>query len=92
MMPDKRSLIEDILKLAMEHRANGLKSKLSPPMDMMAGKADDPNMPGDPEESASGMPTDPMMAGGGGDGEPDPDMLKKLLEMMGGSDGADEAQ
>lgn len=86
-MLDKRGLIEELLKLASETRANGLKSKLSPgpPTDPAAMDAsEDPDMPGDPTDSASGLPTDAMASPSGGDGEPDPEMLKKLLEMLGG--------
>lgn len=76
---DKRSLIEDLLKLVSEHRAMGLKSKLSPE------PAANPQMD---DPSAPEMPGDPEMPDGegegGSEGEPDPEMLKKLLEMMGG--------
>lgn len=78
---DKRSLIEDILKLVSEHRAAGLKSKLSP-----APVEEAPELPGDPAESASGLPTDavPAPEGEAGEGEMDPEMLRQLLESMGG--------
>lgn len=80
-MLDKRGLIEELLKLVSESRAGSLKAKLSP---VGPDASMDPEMPGDPTESASGPPADAM---GGGDGEPDPELLKKLLEMMGGSGG-----
>lgn len=73
---DKRQLIMELLKLAMSARADGLKGLTKPGADPVM---DEPTMPGDPADSASGMPKDAM-----GDGEPDPEMLKKLLSMMGG--------
>lgn len=70
---DKRQLIMELLKLAMSARADGLKGLTKPKDDMSADPVmDEPTMPKDP------------MAGAGGDGEPDPEMLKKLLSMMGG--------
>ena len=70
---DERGLIEEIFKLVGELRANGLKSKLSPtpPMTEDEGVADEAvEMPG--AEAAEG------------EADMDPEMLKKLLESMGG--------
>lgn len=80
MMDKKRGMLEELLKLAMEHRAMGLKSKLSPEPapEAAEGMDSDVEMPGDPEDSASGMPEDAVS-----ESEPSPDMLMKLLEMMG---------
>jgi len=70
---DERGLIEEIFKLVGELRANGLKSKLSPPapeaLEPMGEEAVE--MPG--AEAAEGEASDL-----------DPEMLKQLLESMGG--------
>ncbi len=72
---DKRGLIEELLKLASEHRAMGLKSKLSPePAEMMEPEA----------------PEAPMDVAPEGD-EPDGATLQKLLELLGGDDEDKEA-
>ncbi len=74
---DQRGLIEEIFKLVGELRASGLKSKLSPEpkpeMGMDEGPADQAvDMPG-----AEAKPE-------GAEPDMDPEMLKKLLESMGG--------
>ena len=69
---DERGLIEEIFKLVGELRANGLKSKLSPPVpEAMEPEGEEAvEMPG--AEAAEG------------EADMDPEMLKKLLESMGG--------
>ena len=69
---DERGLIEEIFKLVGELRANGLKSKLSPP----APEALEPM-----GEEAVEMPGAEAAEG---EADMDPEMLKKLLESMGG--------
>ncbi len=72
---DQRGLIEEIFKLVGELRASGLKSKLDPK----------PEMPMGGDEGAADQAVDMPGAEAKPEGdEPDPEMLKKLLESMGG--------
>jgi hypothetical protein len=84
----KRGLLEELIKLAREARANGLKDKLSPKpeaaMGPSMGEGDDEALPAD--EAKDGA-VDLAVVAPVGDDEKDeasPEVLKKLLELMGG--------